>query len=221
MLQLIIDTATEVAFIGLACDGKLMDLHRLPTGLQNSKHLFPSLLDLLNRHSLSPKDLELIGCGVGPGSYTGIRVGSAIAQSMAYALRLPLVGICSLMSFTPKATGSFAAALDARYGGVYLLKGKFDGEIVKFDEDPQVVAFDQIAETLKDTEIIVTPHLKDLQEKISPYAPSIKWEEGIPSGEFFAQKIHEYYENNQFSTKAELKLLYLRKTQVEIERSRI
>lgn len=221
MLQLIIDTATEAAFVGLACDGKLMELHRLPTGLQNSKNLFPSLLDLLERHRLSPKDLGLIGCGVGPGSYTGIRVGAAIAQSMAYALRIPLVGICSLMSFVPKTAGRFAAALDARYGGVYLLKGDFDGETVKFDEEPQVVAFDQMAETLKDIEIIVTPHLKDLQEKVSPYAPSIKWEEGIPSGEIFALEVDEYYKKGKFSRKAELKLLYLRKTQVEIERSRI
>lgn len=221
MLQLIIDTATEVAFIGLSHDGQLMEMHSLPVGLQNSKNLFPSLLDLLSRHRLSPKDVELIGCGVGPGSYTGIRVGAAIAQSMSYALRIPLVGICSLVSFIPKATGSFAAALDARYGGVYLLKGNFDGQTVIFDDEPQVVAFDQMAETLKDTEIIVTPHLKDLQEKISPYAPSIKWEEGIPSGDFFAQKIDEYYKSGKFNRKAELKLLYLRKTQVEIERSRI
>lgn len=221
MLQLIIDTATEVAFIGLSNDGELIELHRLPTGLQNSKNLFPSLLDLLDRHRFSPKDLNLIGCGVGPGSYTGIRVGAAIAQSMAYALRIPLVGICSLMSFIPKSRGKFAAALDARYGGVYLLKGDFDGEEVKFEEEPKLAALDQISEVLKDVEIIVTPHLKDLQEKISPYAPSIKWEEGIPSGEVFAQKIDEYYKNDKFSTKAELKLLYLRKTQVEIERSRI
>lgn len=221
MLQLIIDTATEVAFVGLASDGQLIEMHRLPTGLQNSKNLFPNLLDLLTRHQLSPKDLGLIGCGVGPGSYTGIRVGAAIAQSMAYALRIPLVGICSLMSFVPKTPGSFASVLDARYGGAYLLKGHFDGKTVNFEEEPQVVALDQMAETLKGVEIIVTPHLKDLQEKITPYAPSVKWEEGIPSGEVFAQKNDEYYRNNHFSTKAELKLLYLRKTQVEIERSRI
>lgn len=221
MLQLIIDTATEVAFIGLSDDGKLIELHNLPVGLQNSKNLFPSLLDLLSRHRLSPKDVELIGCGVGPGSYTGIRVGAAIAQSMAYALRIPLVGVCSLMSFVPKSIGSFAAALDARYGGVYLLKGDFDGKTVTFEKDPQVVAFDQMADTLKDIEIIVTPHLKELHEKISPYAPLAKWEEGIPSGDSFAQKVDEYYKNDEFSRKAELKLLYLRKTQVEIERSRI
>ncbi len=221
MLQLIIDTATEVAFIGLACDGQLMEMLRLPAGLQNSKNLFPSLLDLLSRHSLSPKDLNLIGCGVGPGSYTGIRVGASIAQSMAYALRLPLVGICSLMSFVPTIPGAFAAALDARYGGVYLIKGNFDGKLVQFDDEPQVVALDQMQEALKGIEVIVTPHLKELQEKISCFAPQAKWEDGIPSGEVFAQKIDEYYKSNRFSRKAELKLLYLRKTQVEIERSRI
>lgn len=217
MLQLLIDTASEKAFIGLSSDGGIIEFARLPTGLQNSRFLFPQLLDLLNKQGLTPKDLGLIGCGIGPGSYTGIRVGAAIAQSMAYALRIPLVGMCSLRSYIPKNPGTFVSMFDARVGGVYLLKGEFNGKEVKFEEEPQVVTLENVNDAIRGIDVCVTPHKAQLIEKIS--ADFVEWEEGEPSGEFFAMQVDADYRNNLFSTKAELKLLYLRKTQAEIEKT--
>lgn len=218
MLQLFMDTSTEMGFIGLGITGELVDVEIFPLGLQNSKLLFPSLLNLLERNSFNPKDIQLIGCGVGPGSYTGIRVAAGAAQSMAYGLRIPLVGITSLAAFHPVSCGSFAVAFDAKYGGVYSLKGTFDGTNVCFDAEPEVIALDKIQEAWQGLDVIVSPHAKELRMKIShPF----KWEEGIPSGKIFAKEVNEQYRKGFFSNKAELKLLYLRKTQAEIEKERL
>ncbi len=218
MLQLFMDTATEKAFIGLAESGALIEFVMLPFGLQNSKHFFPALLELLARHSLTPKDIELIGCGVGPGSYTGIRVSAAIAQSMAYALRLPLVGVSSLISYIPSKPGPFAAVLDAKYGGLYVQKGEFDGKSVKFQKEPEVVTLEDAPKSLVGIERIVTPHLSTLQPKLSGL--NLHWEEKDPSGEYFSKSVNERFHALEYSSKAELKLLYLRKTQAEIEKSK-
>lgn len=212
MLQLFIDTATEKSFIGLSLNGELIEQLNLPLGLQNSKFLFSHLLELLNRQGLTPKDLGLIGCGVGPGSYTGIRVGAATAQSMAYGLRLPLVGISSLQSYQPSKPGSFAVAFDAKYGGVYLQKGTFDGKKTQFEADPHVVALDSIAKELEGIDSFITPHPKVLQERLG-----FNWDEAEPTGALFSLQIDEKYKNRQYSSNAHLDLLYLRKTRAEIE----
>lgn len=214
MLQLFIDTATEKSFIGLKRNDELIEQINLPLGLQNSKFLFSYLSELLSRHGLKPKDLQLIGCGVGPGSYTGIRVGAATAQSMAYALRLPLVGISSLQSYQPSKPGSFVVAFDAKYGGVYLQKGFFDGVEIQFEKEPQVVAIGSIHDALKGIQSHISPHAKVLQERVGYF-----WEESAPSGALFSKQITDKFNNNQFSSKAHLELLYLQKTQAEIEKN--
>lgn len=218
MLQLFMDTASEKAFIGLAESGRLIEFVRLPFGLQNSKHFFPVLLELLSRHSLTPKDLELIGCGVGPGSYTGIRVSAAVAQSMAYGLRLPLVGISSLTGYIPSSSGRFAAVFDAKYGGLYVQEGESDGVSIRFCKRPLVVSLEDAPKFFCGIERIVTPHLSTLQSKLSGL--KIQWEEKDPSGAYFAKSVDEHFSRFEYSSKAELKLLYLRKTQAEIEKGK-
>lgn len=208
MLQLLVDTATEKGFVGLAKDGKVIEWSCLPVGFQNSKQLFPALLALLDRNHLVPKDIDLIGCGVGPGSYTGIRVGAALAQGMAYALNIPLVGISSLRAYVPSKPGAFASVFDARHGGLYVLKGQFDGKVSCFEEMPYMAN----GEDLKEMAVIITPH-----GELKKMLPQI--EEANPSKDAFALQVDQEYRAGHYSKKAELKLLYLKQTQAEMEKS--
>jgi tRNA A37 threonylcarbamoyladenosine modification protein TsaB len=59
---------------------------------------------------------SLIAVGIGPGSYTGIRVGAALAKTLAYGWNIPLLGFCSLKAFEP-----LPVLIDARMGGFYAL----------------------------------------------------------------------------------------------------
>lgn len=212
MLLLFVDTATERAIVGLAHNDELIEEVQLPTGLRNSKLIFPTILELFDRQKITAKDLGLIACGVGPASYTGIRVGAAMTQSMAYALRLPLVGLSSLEAFVPEKDGVFVVMIDARISGVYFLKGEKRGEKVTFLTKSQAVPLEELEKEMQGVERIVTPN-KEAIQKI--WHGSQEIEERSPSGRFFAQRAYAEYALGNYSKKAELELLYLRKTEAE------
>jgi tRNA threonylcarbamoyl adenosine modification protein YeaZ len=214
MYQLFFDTATKRAVIGLAIRDEILEVKQLPMALQNSKFLVPALLELLEKYKLSCGQLGLISCGVGPGSYTGIRIGAALAQSMAYALRIPLIGFSSLEGFVPQESGRpYAAILDARYAGVYLQKGEFDG-ITPRTEEPEAVALPDLSSKLSGISLLVTPDAEKLQMRLEALEGKI-WEERFPSGEVIARRCYQRFIRGEAVTGANLDLLYLRKTQAE------
>lgn len=67
-----------------------------PSGARQSELLVPTIEKILRRGHLTRDDLSLLSVDIGPGSFTGVRVGLAVARTLAQALEIPLVGISSL-----------------------------------------------------------------------------------------------------------------------------
>ncbi len=148
MKTLIIDTSHERSLVAFADGIDILLTLPLPIGLQSSKYLFLTVETGFQKLKLSPNDLERVAVTVGPGSFTGIRVGVAAAKGIAAPRNLPLFGICSLHGFT--AEGNYAALIDARIGGAYvMLPG---GE-------PQLVSKEDLSTVLKKCDVIVGPEL--------------------------------------------------------------
>lgn len=138
MKSLIIDTSTDCGLIGIAEAHKLLTSRILSPGNQLSKLLLPAI------EQLAPlKDLAFIAVGRGPGSYTGTRVGAAVAKSLAFALDIPLIGFCSLAAFLPFQKGTFASILPSKKGGVFLLKGQKDDTGMDFST-MQLVSLEEL-----------------------------------------------------------------------------
>src|SRR5262249_52696695 len=136
MPLLIIETSTEQGCAAIVANGKVTFLAQIPTGLQNSTYLLPEIQRGLQLLDMDPQQLHSIAVGIGPGSYTGIRVGAIVAKTLSFALKKPLIGICSLKCFTPTLEGYFAVLIDAKIGGVYVLKGLKKGSSIQYLDDP-------------------------------------------------------------------------------------
>jgi len=222
MISLIIETSTERGAVALFRENVLIYEGKLPFGLQNSKSLFTEIVKAFSSTNLSPADIKYIAVGIGPGSYTGIRVGAMTAKTFSFALNIPLIGICSLNGFVPENDGYFASVIDARIGGVYLQIGLKKEGIVNWQKEPMLLPLDQAVDLLKDIKTYVTPSsllLKPKFEMLNKNAV-LEWIETDPSIRQISFIAKEKYEKGEFRHDQQLDLLYLRKTQAEIETNR-
>ena len=108
MPYLAIETSHPRGSLALFDETGLLDGVLFPEGLVHAREIAPQLARLLGRKRLTIKDLRGICVGIGPGSYTGLRVGVTTAKTLAWSCRLPLFGESSLAVL---AAGVFHARL--------------------------------------------------------------------------------------------------------------
>ncbi len=94
-MLLALDTSTALASVALY-DGALRAEATWRAGREHSTQVLPEAVRLLAQQGLGPEALRAVAVAVGPGSYTGLRVGLSLAKGLAVALQLPLVGVCTL-----------------------------------------------------------------------------------------------------------------------------
>jgi tRNA threonylcarbamoyladenosine biosynthesis protein TsaB len=107
MRLLALDTATSVTAVALLEDRRVLSDTTEPSR-SHSKTLLPAIERLLEAHSLSRSALEALAVGIGPGSFTGVRIGLTLAKTLAYAMKLPLVGVGTLRALAENGRGSGA-----------------------------------------------------------------------------------------------------------------
>src|ERR1700750_3193606 len=96
MLLLCLDTATPQVGVAIGSDDQVIGRVQLARPQHHAAHRAPAIQYLLERLDLSLDQLSGIGVGIGPGLFTGLRVGVTTAKVMAQALRIPVVGVPSL-----------------------------------------------------------------------------------------------------------------------------
>lgn len=122
MLILGIETAT--AQVGCALgghEGVLASSHSAK-GKRHAENLAPAIDFICSQAQIDLSDIGLVAVDIGPGLFTGLRVGIATAKAIAYALRVPMIGVSSLdllafpVRYTPRL---IVAAIDARRGEIF------------------------------------------------------------------------------------------------------
>lgn len=121
MLTLAIDTSTNVLSIALVSGDEVLASQDVSTKNNQSEILMMKIEEMMRKCNLLPTDLEKIAVAIGPGSYTGIRVGVTAAKSLAYALDIPVVSVSSLkvMAQLKRGADIRVAMIDARRGTVF------------------------------------------------------------------------------------------------------
>jgi tRNA threonylcarbamoyladenosine biosynthesis protein TsaB len=95
-LILNIDTALDTAFISLAEDGKLLQSATNENQKDHATWIQPAIRKLMQDSGRSMQDLNAVGVSIGPGSYTGLRIGLSTAKGICYALKIPLTTVNTL-----------------------------------------------------------------------------------------------------------------------------
>jgi tRNA threonylcarbamoyladenosine biosynthesis protein TsaB len=142
---LAVDTATPELGLSLRAGGETRTV-LVQAGLRHSETLLAQTARLLADSGLKPADLRLIVCSLGPGSFTGIRIGLATSKGMAFGARAAgssceLVGVSTLDGLAwryrsfPGAVVAVNASLRRRYHSAVYLQGRRNGEYLEAELD--------------------------------------------------------------------------------------
>lgn len=139
MITLAFDSTAKVASVAV-CDGEQpLGVYNIDVGLTQSELLLPMAEDLLKSLKLSLSDIELLACSEGPGSFTGVRIGTALIKGLAFGRSIPCVGVSTLEALAENLAGLdgiIVAVMDARRSQTYTATFNSDGEsLVRLTED--------------------------------------------------------------------------------------
>ena len=138
MKILAVDTSSKICAVAILEDNKVIDEIKLDNGKTHSENLMPIIKEILDKNDLTLKDMNLIAVSVGPGSFTGIRIGIATIKPMAEVYNLPVASVTSLETLARNIENkekdfTIISLIDARNNQVYA--GFFDTEYnLKEDE---------------------------------------------------------------------------------------
>ena len=162
MNRLFIDTATKYLCIGIAIDNNVIYKFQQEAIKQQSELTIPFLQKALKENNMELKDIDEVVVTIGPGSFTGIRIGMCVAKVLASLNNIPLKAISSLNSYA--SMGKKIVILDAKAKRVYL--GIYNNNVKVIDEC--VVEIQTLKEMLKDYPdygVVLDSHLIDLESE--------------------------------------------------------
>jgi len=131
MYILAFDTTTKLGSLAITYKDQLISSYTLRSDLSHSKRLLPLIEYALQQSSLTLKEITGFGVTIGPGSFTGIRIGMSVAKGLSYATGKPLVGITTLEAMAaglPFGAYLICPVIDAKKGEVYAGFFRHQGE---------------------------------------------------------------------------------------------
>jgi tRNA threonylcarbamoyladenosine biosynthesis protein TsaB len=145
MKLLVLDTSTEYCSAALWLEGRVLAF-RVLAEQRHSSLLLPMVDELLREAGLTLRQLDGIGYGAGPGSFTGLRIACAVTQGLAFGADLPVVGVSTLESIAQQTgAGQVLTVLDARMAEVYWAAYRRDGEGWQAVSEPQLALPESVA----------------------------------------------------------------------------
>jgi tRNA threonylcarbamoyl adenosine modification protein YeaZ len=201
MYSLLLDTSSKRCIIAINKKKNPLIVKHVLLEKDSSKIIFPSIKKILEKTKVK---INFVSVGIGPGSYTGIRIAAVIAKTLSFANKIPIISFCSLKGFIPKKEGPFISIMDAKRGNVHLLKGKREKEVQYFG-DPLLLPINEMGNYKN--HLIVSPNL-NLKDHF-PKRANKKDQFNALHDEFHLAKLtFENFENKKFTSINNLKLYY-------------
>ncbi len=108
---LTIETSTEICSVGIAKEGETISLRESDKGRDHASRVATFTAELFEESGISAEELTAVAVSMGPGSYTGLRIGVSFAKGLCYGLNIPLIGVGTLDSLCAVAHEDYAIGL--------------------------------------------------------------------------------------------------------------
>lgn len=150
MIVLAVDSCLDACSAAVIEDGRVLAAASEPMTRGHQERMATLTREVMAQAGLGFANLDRIAVTVGPGSFTGLRVGLAFAKGLAQALDLPLAGVGTLTALAAGRPGFAAAILDAKRGQVYLQAFRDGAALMAPDVLPVETAAARLAELADD-----------------------------------------------------------------------
>ena len=221
MLILAIDTSTDYLSLAILREEKIVGRFHRRSHMRHSSLLVPMIDKLLKKARLKVRDIDCFAISVGPGSFTGLRIGVTTVKGLAYSLKKPIVTVPTLDVIARNVKnfeGIICPVLDARKNKVYACLYKSDGDNIK-----------------KISKYLLLP-VKDLMEKTAQYAKIVFLGDALrllpdhstppgcgmvkdwhPRADVVAKLGAEYFKTKKFTSAEDLEPMYIYSRECDIK----
>ena len=171
-----IDTSTMAANVAVLEDDKLICEYTINTKKTHSQKLMPMIENMLKLSDLDIKEIDAIAICVGPGSFTGLRIGMATAKAMAHVNNIPLIGVNSLEILGANmdlCNRNICSILDAQRNQVYMNKYILKDDKITELEEISIKPIDELLEEISSSNedwVLVGEAVYKYKEKIEEIA---------------------------------------------------
>lgn len=155
MKLLVLESSGLVASVAIMEEDKMVGEYTVNYKKTHSQTLLPMLDALVENIGLDLKELDAIAVSKGPGSFTGLRIGSATAKGLAQALQIPIVPVSTLEGLAANLFGTegiICPMMDARRNQVYTGIYKYQGSRLATLMEPTAMSVDELLEKINQNE---------------------------------------------------------------------
>lgn len=151
--RLVIDSASKFLYVALYEDLECLGKYYAEGNNDHSVKLMSEIERIFLSNNIKVKDLDEIIVGVGPGSYTGLRIGVVVAKMFAWNNDIPLRSVSSLAMFASSYSvdGLILAEIDARRGNSFLGLYRKDGKSLILEDEEKLVNLEEYKNNIKET----------------------------------------------------------------------
>ncbi|MFC5271128.1 tRNA (adenosine(37)-N6)-threonylcarbamoyltransferase complex dimerization subunit type 1 TsaB [Adhaeribacter terreus] len=221
-LILSLETSSTVCSVALAQSGRLIGTSELRLEKSHSSHITVLIQQLLENTGFTEKDLSAIAVSGGPGSYTGLRIGTSTAKGLCFALDIPFIAVSTLhalalqvIGFTPNPSEYlFCPMIDARRMEVYTALLNADLQELLTDE-AKILDENSFQEAISQQKVIFFGSgAAKFETIIGANANALFLKNVIPTAEAVSQLAWHKYQAAQFENVAYYEPFYVKEVHI-------
>ncbi len=152
MKILAFDSTARSASVALLEDERLLALYNIDNGLTHSELLLPMAEEILRSLRVDISEIGLFAAAVGPGSFTGVRIGASLVKGLAFGRDIPCAAVSTLEALCENLRGTagyIIPCMDARRAQVYTATFLSDGRTTKRLTEDRAISLSQLADELR------------------------------------------------------------------------